>query len=220
MSQIFAMLLSMLLLPFAANASRLEWDQTEARIELKPGEEQARATYIVTNKGEETIRIAQVKTSCGCTGSILTKKILKPGESTEIIGTFNKGKRQGLNHNKLQVFLDNQAEAVATLHMIVQVPELVVAQPQIVYWNPNSSKTQRSIKLVLDKRYVNEIESIEYDRSLLTLTEESDPTGKADRILRVIPKSFDVSIRETITVHTRGADGMTGDARIHLFVQP
>lgn len=216
----FAIVIATLLLPFAADASRLEWNRTEARIELEPGEEQARATYIVTNKGEETIRIARVKTSCGCTGSILDKKILKPGESTEIIGTFNKGKRQGLNHNKLQVFLDSQPDAVATLHMIVQVPQLVVAQPQIVYWTPGTSKTERSIRLVLDKRYVDEIVNIDYNRDHLTLVEEADPTGKADRILRVLPKSFDVQIRETVVVHTRGADGMTADTRIHVFVQP
>jgi hypothetical protein len=215
-----AIIIATLSLPFAADASRLEWDQTEARIELKPGEEQARATFTVTNKGEVAVRIAKVKTSCGCTGSIVDKRILKPGESAEIIGTFNKGKRQGLNHNKLQVFLDSLPNAVATLHMIVQVPQLVVAQPQIVYWNPRTSKNKRTVQLILDKRYVNEIESIEYDHSQLTVTEEADPNGKAERILHVRPKSFDVQIRETITVNTRGPDGMKAEARILLFVQP
>ena len=211
---------SALLLPLVANASRLEWDRTEARIELKPGEEDARAKYIVTNKGEETVRIARLKTSCGCTGSMLDRKIIEPGESTTITGTFHKGKRQGLNHNKLQVYLDNQPDPVATLHMIVQVPKLVEAQPQIVYWNPSTSKTERRIRITLDKRYVDEIRSIDYDRDLLSVVEETDPDGKADRILRIRPKSFKTQTRETVLIKARGKDGITAEARLHVFVQP
>lgn len=209
-----------LCLPLAANASRLEWNQTEARIEMEPGQEEARAKFVVTNKGEETVRIAKVKTYCGCTGTVLDKKIIPPGGSTTITGIFNKGKRQGLNHNKLEVFLDNQPNAVAILHMIVQVPRLVDAQPQIVYWNETTSKTARQIRIILDERYVDTISHIEYDHSLLTITEETDPDGKANRILRILPKSFDAQTRETVVVKARGKDGMKAEARLHIFVQP
>jgi hypothetical protein len=209
-----------LLLPAVGEAARLDWNQTEARIELKPDETQARAEFVVTNKGDETVRIARVKTSCGCTSSILNQKIIKPGESTTISAIFNKGKRQGLNHNKLEVFLDDQADAVAILHMIVQVPKLVDAQPQIVYWNPSTSRTERHIRIKLDKRYVNEITSIEYDHAALTITAEPDPDGRVDRILHIRPKSFETQIRETVRIHARGAEGIKAEARLHIFVQP
>lgn len=209
-----------LLLPAVGEASRLDWNQTEARIELKPNEEEARAEFVVTNKGDETVRIARVKTSCGCTSSILNQKIIQPGESSTITAIFNKGKRQGLNHNKLEVFLDDQANAVSILHMIVQVPKLVETQPQIVYWNPSTSRTERHIRIKLDKRYVNEITSIEYDRAKLTITAEPDPDERADRILRILPKSFETQIRETVRIHARGPDGMKAEARLHIFVQP
>ena len=209
-----------LLLPAAANASRLEWNQTEARIELKPDQEEAQTEFVVTNKGDETVRIARVRTSCGCTSSILNKKIINPGESTTITAIFNKGKRQGLNHNKLEVFLDDQTDPVAKLHMIVQVPKLVDAQPQIVYWNPSTARSERRVRIKLDKRYISEITSIEYDRSTLTITAESDPDGRVDRILRILPKSFETQIRESVLIHARGADGMKAEARLHIFVQP
>jgi len=209
-----------LLLPAAANASRLEWNQTEARIELKPDQEEAQTEFVVTNKGDETVRIARVRTSCSCTSSILNKKIINPGESTTITAIFNKGKRQGLNHNKLEVFLDDQTDPVAKLHMIVQVPKLVDAQPQIVYWNPSTARSERRVRIKLDKRYVSEITSIEYDRSTLTITAESDPDGRVDRILRILPKSFETQIRESVLIHARGADGMKAEARLHIFVQP
>ncbi len=207
-------------MPMTAQASKLQWDQTEARIELKPNEEAARAVFTVTNQSDETVRIARVKTSCGCTGSILERKIIQPGESTEIVATFHKGKRQGLNHNKLEVYLDDQPAPVATLHMIVQIPTLVKAQPQIVYWSPGTSKTERSVQLKLDKRYVNEIVSIDYDHDRLTVTEKESPGHEADRILSILPQSFDSRLRETIRINARGEDGTTAETRVHIFVQP
>ena len=209
-----------LLLPAVAEASRLEWNQTEARIELNPGEEEARAEFVVTNKGDEMVRIARVKTSCGCTSSILNQKIIKPGESATIIAIFNKGKRQGLNHNKLEVFLDDQAGAVAILNMIVQVPKLIDPQPQIVYWNSSTSRAERHIRINLDKRYVNEITLIEYDHATLTITAETDPDGRAGRILRILPKSLETQIRGTVRIHARGVNGIKAEARLHIFVQP
>ena len=122
------------------DASALVWDQTEVRIEMEPDQEEARASFSVTNKGEKVVRIARVVSNCGCTGTILNKKIILPGESTEIIATFSKGKRQGLNRNRLQVYLDSQADAVVTLKMNVQIPTLIEARPQIVYWSPESRK--------------------------------------------------------------------------------
>jgi hypothetical protein len=202
------------------NAASLSWDQTEARIELKPDEEEARATFTVTNHGKEAVRIARIKTSCGCTGSIVDRKIIHPGESSEIVGTFHKGKRQGLNHNKLEVYLDSEPDPVATLHMIVQIPTLVEAQPQIIYWNPSTSNTERRVRLTLDKRYVDEITSIDYNPEKVTVIEEADPQGKADLVLRIFPNSFDSVIRETIQISARKTDGMVGYTRVHVFVQP
>ncbi len=204
----------------ALNATTLIWDRTEARIELKPNEEEARATFTVTNRGEKTVRIARIKTSCGCTGSILDRKIIEPGKSAEVIGTFHKGKRQGLNHNKLEVFIDSQAESIATLHMIVQVPTLIDLQPKIIYWNAESTKTERSVRIQLDKRYVDEIAQILYNKGQLEILSEQDPTDPNKQVLRILPKSFESVMRETIVFKATGKDDQEAEARLHVFVQP
>lgn len=215
-------LLSLLICVFttALSAVELEWDQTEIRVEMQPGQEEARAIYTVTNRSDKAVRIAKVKTSCGCTGSIIDRKIIEPGASTRITGTFNKGKRQGTNHNKLQVFLDSQPNPVAILHMIVSIPTLVDAQPRIVYWKPDSNKTERSIHIKLNKRYVDRISKINYDSDRLNLVTEEDPSGSADHILKVIPKDFTSLQRDTIVVKATGPNNNQGEARIHVFVQP
>lgn len=202
------------------HGSTLSWDRTEVDLEMKPDQKEIRASFNVTNKGEGKIRIARVKTSCGCTGSIIDRKILQPGDSTEIIATFNKGKRQGLNRLQLDVFIDSQPEAVAKLRMNVQIPELIEATPRIVYWTPTSSKSGRQVALTLDERYVDTIVKIEYDREKLDVVEEADPKKKAHRILRITPKSFDALYRGTITVKAIGKDNQRAEAKIMTFVQP
>jgi len=213
-------LVTLLCVATYVSASTLTWDQTEARIELKPDEKEARATFTVTNNGDKPVRIARIKTSCGCTGSIVNRKIVEPGKSAEIVGTFHKGKRQGLNHNRLEVFIENQPNAIATLHMIVQIPELINLQPKILYWNNESKKTERPVRIQLDKRYVEQISSIDYNKEHLTLSWELDPADKEKELIRILPKSFDRVIRETILIKAKGKDGADAEARLHLFVQP
>lgn len=202
-------------------ASELSWDTTEVKIEMEPDQTEARASFTVTNEGDETVRIARIKTSCGCTGSVVDRKIIQPGESSEIVGVFNKGKRQGLNRNRLQVFLDSQPESVATLMMNVQIPTLIEATPQIVYWNRQSAKTARQVRLTLDERFIDEIVEIDFDRERLTVTEAaSEANIEANRVLVIEPKTYDEMYRGTIVVRGVGPGGRKAETRLHAFVQP
>lgn len=209
------------LLSLSASASVLIWDQTEVRVDMKPDQTEAKASYTVTNNGDETLRIARVKTSCGCTGSVIDRKILEPGESTEIRATFNKGKRKGKNHSKLDVYLDSQPDAVATLHFIINIPELIVAQPRVIYWNSRNTKSPRTIRVELDSNYVNELSAINYDKSQLSVTKEpvSDKNAKHQYTLTVTPKSYETDMRATIELEASGPNRTKGNTKIHAFVQ-
>ena len=220
MFQKFILFLLMLNIGNLLSASALSWDRTEVRLQMEPEQEEIRASFKVTNNGDERIRIARVKTSCGCTGSIIDRKILEPGETTEIVAAFNKGKRQGLNRISIDVFIDSQAEPVATLRMNVQIPKLVQTMPDIVYWTPTGSKSERRVTLTLDERYVDTIRGIEFDKRKLEVVEEKDPSGKASLILKITPKSFDALYRGTITIQASGKDGRKAEGRILALVQP
>ena len=105
--------------------------------------------------------------------------------------------------------------------MNVQIPALIEARPQIVFWRPESSKTPRPVRLVMDERYIDQILQIDYDRSRLTVTQEIDDTKNNDAIvLKVEPKDFSKLYRGTITVYGGGPDGRNAETRVHAFVQP
>ena len=204
-----------------AGASTLVWDKLEAYLEMTPEQEEARATFKVTNKGEKTLRIADIKTSCGCTSSIINGKILEPGATKEIVGVFNKGKRQGQNRYKLSVYLDKLVEPVATLSMNVRIPTLIEAKPQLVYWKKGSAKSARRIRLVIDSNYIDEILRIDYDPGRLRVTEEpSTPESGVAKVLIVEPRSYDLPYRGAITVYGSGPKGRKAQTRVHTFVQP
>jgi len=216
-------LLIVVLVAYASflDASSLVWDQTEVRIEMGPDQEEARASFKVTNEGKKVVRITRVKSNCGCTGTLLNKKILPPGESTEIVAIFSKGRRQGLNRNRLQVYLDNQPDAVVTLKMNVQIPALIEARPQIVYWRRETSKTPRPVSLIMDERYIDQVLQIDYDRSQLSVIQENgNPKNNHTLVLWVEPKDFSKLYRGTITVYGVGPDGRKAETRVHAFVQP
>lgn len=204
-----------------AGASTLVWDKLEAYVEMTPEQDEARASFVVTNKGEKTLRIADIKTSCGCTSSIINGKILEPGVTKEIVGVFNKGKRQGQNRYKLRVYLDNLSEPVATLSMNVRIPTLIEAKPQIIYWKEGSEKSARRIQLTLDSNYIDEIQRIDYDPERLRVTEEPSKLGASvARVLIVEPKRYDLSYRGAVTVYASGPEGRKAETRVHTFVQP
>ncbi|MEO0508944.1 MAG: DUF1573 domain-containing protein [Verrucomicrobiota bacterium] len=201
-------------------ANSLTWDRTKVDLEMTPEQEVIGAEFTVTNNGKDAVRISKINSSCGCTGSIIDRKILNSGESTAITATFNKGKRQGLNRSRLEVYIDGEEKAIATLSMNIKIPKLVEAMPQLIYWSPSGTKTARQIKIALDKRYVNKITKIEFDEDRLEVIEEEDPQGKVSRILSVKPKSFDFAYRGTITVFAKGPDEQEAEARIHAILQP
>lgn len=211
---------SCVLLASPLSASLLTWDRTEVTLEMEPDQKEITATYRVSNSGDATVRISRIKTSCGCTGSVIDRKILEPGESTEIKATFNKGRRQGLNQNRLEVFIDGQRDAVAMLRMSVNIPKLIDPVPQIVFWSATNAKTARTVTVTLDKRYVRQIDDIDYNRERLDITVEPDPANSAKQVLRILPKSFDSLQRETITIRASGPDGRKAEAMIQSLVQP
>jgi len=219
-SRIFIPIILILIGIQALSAASLRWDRIEADLEMTPEQENIRASFNVTNEGEERIRISRIKTSCGCTGSIIDRKILEPGDSTEIIATFNKGKRQGMNRNQLDVFIDSQPDPVATLRMNVKIPRLIDAMPQIVYWTPTGNRTERAVRITLDERYVDEVTKIEFDQTKLDVVQEADPEDRSTLRLKITPKSYDNLYRGTIMVHAKGSDGRKAEAKIMTFVQP
>jgi hypothetical protein len=65
--------------------------------------------YKFENRGNDTLEIKKVKTSCGCTAAILTDSTVPPGKTGEIKTTFSSGSKRG-NIKKSITVLSNDPD--------------------------------------------------------------------------------------------------------------
>ena len=198
----------------------LKWLQTEARAEMRPSDEQAELQFVVTNSSDKPIRINRIESSAGNVSSLVDQRIIRAKGKSTVTAIFNKGKRTGKLHERLFVYLDGQDEPTTTLHLFVQIPILIDANPQVLYWAPDSLRSPKTLNVSLDHRYIESIEAILYDPLRLDVSREENPKKRHDFILRVVPLNFNLPLRDTIII--RGIDnfGAPAEARIQVSVRP
>lgn len=60
-------------------------------------------TFVLTNRGDEELRITQVKPACGCTVATMAKKTLAPGESVDLQVQLSLKGVKGTQHKEIAV---------------------------------------------------------------------------------------------------------------------
>ncbi|HCV42724.1 MAG TPA: hypothetical protein DGH68_04505 [Bacteroidetes bacterium] len=66
------------------------------------------------NIGNQKLNLGNVEVSCGCTGTVISKKELKPGDTTSLLITFNSSGFIGPVHKSLTIS-SNSADAPSTV---------------------------------------------------------------------------------------------------------
>ncbi|MEO0470408.1 MAG: DUF1573 domain-containing protein, partial [Bacteroidota bacterium] len=77
--------------------------------------------YKFTNTGKTDLEIASVKASCGCTASAPKDKVVKPGQTSEIIATFNSQGRKGVQQKSITVRTNDPDNGTVILRLKVEV---------------------------------------------------------------------------------------------------
>jgi hypothetical protein len=125
----------------------LKWDETEVSIVADPFNEAATAVFHFTNETNESITIADVRTSCGCTVPSLSKNTYLPGESGEITATFTFDGRVGEQRKTITVVTDESGANHTALTLEVEIPELFEVRPQFVVWRKGEEAAPKSISI-------------------------------------------------------------------------
>lgn len=77
--------------------------------------------FKVSNTGNATLHLKEVKASCGCTFTMVGKMDLEPGESTEIEAVFTPESAAGPVRKGILVVSDDPAHSKLTLHFRANV---------------------------------------------------------------------------------------------------
>ena len=76
--------------------------------------------FKITNKGTEPLIISDVVTSCGCTVTQWTKEPLMPGQSKDILATFNSAGKEG-RQNKVITIISNASNSPSRISIVTNV---------------------------------------------------------------------------------------------------
>lgn len=107
--------------------------------------------FEIINTGDAELKIDKVQASCGCTAAQPTKKLLKPGEKTNIHVEFDSSNRMGIQQKYVYVFSNDPTTPQLRLSfsaLIVEkisnptgkVPKLILEKNQIEFGNVEEGK--------------------------------------------------------------------------------
>jgi hypothetical protein len=101
-------------------------------------------TFVIENCFEEDVHIASIRSSCGCTNPILTKKTLKSWEKGEVIAQFNTRSFIGTKSAEITLVIDRPYYAEVKLTVGGTIRSDIVVEPGEVRFGDvdyGSSKT-------------------------------------------------------------------------------
>jgi hypothetical protein len=94
--------------------------------DIKQGEKVTH-TFVLSNGGGDLLKISDVKASCGCTAAAPEKNELAPGESTNLVVTFNSAGRMGKQSKTIRIYSNDPENP----EMVLSFSGNVVAASQV-----------------------------------------------------------------------------------------
>ncbi len=91
--------------------------------------------YKVTNTGQATLNITNLKPACGCTSTVLGKWSLAPGESSEIEASFDPKGFRGPMRRTIAVVSDDPSNSTVTLSFEANIIQEIVPSATTVFFN-------------------------------------------------------------------------------------
>jgi hypothetical protein len=178
------LLLFLLCLNASAAFGQLTWESTEQSFNSKPQDESVTAKYKFTNTGAQPIKIQNVRTSCGCTTTALSKTEYAPGESGEIEARFRFAGRTGQQEKAIMVVTSDKPDSPTILKLRVNIEELVKVNPEIVVWKVGDHPSPKSVHILVAE-----------DAQVKTLTVTSDNPDIKVKLTELKPgKEYDAQV--------------------------
>jgi hypothetical protein len=114
---------------FADKGPAIKFEELKRDFGNKKMGEVLKHKFRFENVGDEPLVIHRIRTSCGCTAAILTKKELDPGEKSEIQVTFNTRGYYG-EQNKF-IYVESNDPSHSAVQLMVSASIEVPPSPEI-----------------------------------------------------------------------------------------
>ncbi|MFW6328003.1 MAG: DUF1573 domain-containing protein [Bacteroidota bacterium] len=84
--------------------------------ELKQGEKVSH-NFVITNKGKSNLILRKIRASCGCTAIEPDKKVIGPGESTNVVAEFNSRGMSGRQNKSVTIYSNDPKKSTMLLRL-------------------------------------------------------------------------------------------------------
>jgi len=129
---------------------------------VRPKDHPLNGKMIIKNSGTDTLKILNVQPTCGCTYAPLSKNLLLPGESTDLVITLSISNFEGPISKHIRIYSNDpkhslmdvelkaniQREVFVTPNNMVSFTDLKVGQTAKQFLNI-TNKTQKDVKIFL-----------------------------------------------------------------------
>jgi len=143
---------------------RIEFDRTSFNVGTVWEGEKAVHSFTFKNTGSGTLRINKVRTSCGCTAALLSRKEIEPGDKGEIRAEFNTRRYRGDQRKQIYVSCNDPEQPTVRLALEAKVIAAAYLSPRSLHFRgirrgEGASRVIRLVKEVPDLT-INGIETI------------------------------------------------------------
>ena len=223
MKNLFPTLLVCFAVPFFANGD-LQFENPRIIHDASFDETEYTATFTFTNKGDKTVTIKEVQSSCGCTTAMSSKRVYEPGESGDISATFDYGQREGKQMKSIRVETDQEETPRIVLTLEVNIPMVMEVSPTVVMWNRSVGEDFAPKEVVIKSHFNEPIEIIEVIGSSDLFSQEVKVIEDGKRFaLAVTPQNIPTDkkgiLRGTFVVKTNFPDPSKGTVKVYAIVR-
>ena len=157
---------------------QLKWENPEQTFTVKPLDKVIVAKFRFTNVGTTSLKITDLRPSCGCTTAFLEKKEYAPGESGEIEAKFKFDGRVGHHEKWIVVTTDWVPPQPTILRMAVNIPEAITIKPELVVWRVGDQLKPKTVRIAVPDEIPAKVVSVQADNAGVKLELREIRPGK------------------------------------------
>ena len=135
----------------AAKASSLIFDTISQDLGVVRPDSETSRVFRFVNRGNGTLQIGEIKTSCGCTATVLSSREVVPGVQGELKVTYKAGLFPDKKRETITVFSNDPERPQIVLSIMADVQPLLNVQPRFVNFGqvPRGNAVERMLALSL-----------------------------------------------------------------------
>jgi hypothetical protein len=141
----------------------------------------------ITNSGKEVLELGEIEASCGCTGTVISRRSIRPGESGTLSITFNSRNFSGRVHKTVAVHSNAANEPRLMIEFTALVlDEILVAPAHLWFKDAEVSRNSRmSLKVTNNGKEPLRLTGWRCQLAGFTLTVPSEPidSGKTAEVV-------------------------------------